>query len=198
MPVKSELLYPGMRIGLLGGSFNPAHAGHRYISLIALKRLQLDRVWWMVSSQNPLKSPEDMASLADRVQFAQDVADHPRIVISSIEQRLRTTFTKDTLATLRQRWPGVHFVWLMGADNLVQLPQWRAWNKIMQLMPVAILDRPGSGIKALGGKAALRYANYRIPQDQCVYLPGQPTPAWTFIACRPHPASSTAIRNGRK
>lgn len=198
MPVKSELLYPGMRIGLLGGSFNPAHAGHRYISLVALKRLQLDRVWWMVSPQNPLKPPEEMASLADRVQFAKDVADHPRIVISSMEQRLRTTFTKDTLATLRQRWPGVHFVWLMGADNLMQLPRWRDWNQIMRLMPVAVLDRPGSGIKALHGKAAARYTKYRLPEKFATRLASRPVPAWIFIACRLHPASSTAIRAARK
>ena len=193
-----ELLYPGMRVGLLGGSFNPAHAGHRHISLIALKRLQLDRVWWLVSSQNPLKPVEGMAPLADRLKSANATAAHPRILVSAIEQRLRTTYTRDTLAALQRRWPGVQFVWLMGADNLAQLPRWRDWNQIMRLMPMAVLDRPGSGIKALHGKAAQRYAAARQPLAYATFLASQPAPAWIFIPCRLHPASSTAIRAGRK
>ncbi len=193
-----ELLYPGMRVGLLGGSFNPAHAGHRHISLIALKRLQLDRVWWLVSSQNPLKPAAGMASLQDRVKSAKKIAGHPRIVVSTVEQRLRTTYTIDTLTALQRRWPGVQFVWLMGADNLVQLPRWRAWSQIMRLMPIAVLDRPGSGIKALHGKAAQRYADARLPLASATRLASQPAPAWIFLPCRLHPASSTAIRAGRK
>ncbi|MEQ1889852.1 MAG: nicotinate-nucleotide adenylyltransferase [Alphaproteobacteria bacterium] len=196
-PVNREILYPGMRVGLLGGSFNPAHAGHRHISLIALKRLQLDRVWWLVSSQNPLKPVRGMASLPDRVKSANAIAGHPRIVVSTIEKRLRTAYTRDTLAALRQRWPGVHFVWLMGADNLAQLPRWRNWNQIMRLMPVAVLDRPGSGIRVLHGKAALRYAYARIPLAAAPRLVTQSAPAWIFIPCRLHPASSTAIRAER-
>ena len=193
-----ELLYPGMRVGLLGGSFNPAHAGHRHISLIALKRLQLDRIWWLVSSQNPLKPVTGMAPLADRLKSANASAAHPRIVVSCIERRLRTTYTKDTLAALQRRWPLVQFVWLMGADNLAQLPRWRDWNQIMHLMPVAVLDRPGSGNKALHGKAAQRYAAARLPLSSATCLANQPAPAWIFIPCRLHPASSTAIRAGRK
>ena len=187
-----------MRIGLLGGSFNPAHAGHRHISLIALKWLQLDRVWWLVSPQNPLKPVRGMASLSDRVKSANATAGHPRIVVSTFEQRLRTTYTRDTLTSLRRRWPGVHFVWLMGADNLAQLPRWRDWNRIMRLMPIAVLDRPGSGIKALHGKAALRYAYARMPLAAAPRLATQSAPAWIFIPCRLHPASSTAIRAGRE
>lgn len=185
-----------MRVGLLGGSFNPAHDGHRHISLIALKRLQLDRVWWLVSPQNPLKPAAGMASLEDRVQGAQKIADHPRITVSTIEQRLRTRYTVDTLGALQHHWPGVQFVWLMGADNLAQLPRWRNWNQIMRLMPMAVLDRPGSGIKALHGKAAQRYAVARLPLASASRLVSQPAPAWIFIPCRLHPASSTAIRAG--
>ncbi|MSP44029.1 MAG: nicotinate-nucleotide adenylyltransferase [Alphaproteobacteria bacterium] len=187
-----------MRVGLLGGSFNPAHAGHRHISVIALKRLQLDRVWWLVSPQNPLKPAQGMASLADRIRSAHSAARHPRIVVSAIESRLRTTFTIDTLTALRRRWPGVRFVWLMGADNLLQMPRWRDWNHIMRRMPVAILDRPGNGIKVLQGKVALRYRKDRLPVHLARLLPDQQAPAWAFFPCRLHPASSTAIRAGHK
>lgn len=191
-----EQAYRGMRIGLLGGSFNPAHAGHRHISLIALKRLQLHQVWWLVSPQNPLKSAKDTASLQTRLQTARRLAAHPRIVVSQIEVRLRTRYTIDTLTVLRRRWPGVKFVWLMGADNLGQLPRWRAWDRIMELMPVAVLDRPGSGIKALGGKAATRYRAARLSDREITQLPNRPPPVWGFLACRRHSASSTAIRAG--
>lgn len=186
-----------MRIGLLGGSFNPAHSGHRHISVIALKRLRLDRVWWLVSPQNPLKPVAGMASLEARLQSARHVAAHPRIVVSSPETELQTRFTVDTLSALRRRWPLVRFVWLMGADNLTQLPRWRDWNRIMRLTPVAVLDRPGSGIRALHGKMALRYRANRLPQALAHRLANRPAPAWTFIACRRHSASSTAIRQAR-
>ncbi|HEX4888828.1 MAG TPA: nicotinate-nucleotide adenylyltransferase [Alphaproteobacteria bacterium] len=189
-----EMLYPGMRVGLLGGSFNPAHAGHRHISLIALKRLQLDRVWWLVSPQNPLKPAGDMAGLTQRANSAHAVARHPRIKVSTIESRLGTRYTIDTLAALRRHWPGVHFVWLMGADNLAQLPRWRHWNQIMRQMPMAVLDRPGCGIKALHGKVALRYAHALLPLALASRLAVQPAPAWLFLPCKLHPASSTAIR----
>lgn len=198
MPIPQEQLYPGMRVGLLGGSFNPAHAGHRHISVIALKRLNLDRVWWVVSSQNPLKSAEGMADLEDRIASAHAASRHPRIVVSRVEQRLQTRYTADTLQELRRRWPRVHFVWLMGADNLVQLPAWREWNRILHLLPIAVLDRPGSGLKGLKGKAALRYHTARLSQERASQLATRTPPAWSFIACRRHPASSTAIREGRQ
>lgn len=186
-----------MRIGLLGGSFNPAHAGHRHISLIALKRLQLDRVWWLVSPQNPLKSSADMAQLPQRIKDARAVADHPRIVVSSIEARLGTVYTSDTLAMLRRRWPGVHMVWLMGADNLSQLPRWRDWTWIMENIPVAVLDRPGYGLRALHGQATMRYARGRIADRKAAELAVTGAPAWSFIPCRRHPASASQIRASR-
>lgn len=187
-----------MRVGLLGGSFNPAHAGHRHISLIALKRLRLDRVWWLVSPQNPLKPVAGMAGMDERARSAHAAARHPQIVISTIEQRLRTSYTRDTLAVMRRRWPGVHFVWLMGADNLAQMPRWRAWNQIMRLMPVAVLDRPGNGIRVLQGMVAQRYRQARLPQHMAPQLATRAAPAWMFLSCRLHPASSTAIRARKK
>lgn len=192
------LLYPRMRVGILGGSFNPAHEGHLHISLIALRRLGLHCVLWMVSVQNPLKSAQDMASLETRTGKAADMTGHPRILVTDIEQRLNTRYTVDTLTALRRRWPGVRFVWLMGADNLMQLPRWRAWNRILRLMPVAVLDRTGGGVKALHGKAAIRYHSRRIPPEQGLHLALRKAPAWTFIACRRHGASSTAIRAAQK
>ena len=192
------LLYPRMRVGILGGSFNPAHEGHLHISLIALRRLGLHRVLWMVSLQNPLKSKRDMASLNTRIGTAEHLARQPHILVTDIEQKLNTSYTVHTLTALKHRWPGVRFVWLMGADNLMQLPRWRDWNRIMGLMPVAVLDRTGGGVRALHGKAAIRHHRSRIPPEQGLGLAGRKAPAWTFIACRRHRASSTAIRAARK
>lgn len=195
--MRGEKVYPGMRIGLLGGSFNPAHDGHRHISLIALKRLQLDRVWWLVSPQNPLKQSAGMARLELRISEARRIADHPRIVVSDIESRLGTVYTRDTLARLQIMWPGVQLVWLMGADNLLQLPRWHNWTWIVENLPIAVLDRPGQGLRPLNGKAAIRYAGARVPDRSAVDLASALPPAWTFIACRRHSASATAIRAAR-
>lgn len=187
-----------MRIGLLGGSFNPAHDGHRHISLVALRRLQLDQVWWLVSPQNPLKPVSEMADLPTRLSVARRIARHPRIRVSDLETRLGTQFTCDTLAALRRRAPATGFVWLMGADNLAQMPSWRNWQTIMALMPVAVLDRPGYGLKALHGKVATRYTGARISAAHATTLADQPAPAWCFLPCRLHPASATAIRAGEE
>lgn len=181
-------------VGLLGGSFNPAHAGHRHISLEALKRLGLDEVWWMVSPQNPLKSPEEMASFDNRLTRAKDVANHPRIHVTGIESLLGTTYTADTLGALKRRFPGICFVWLMGADNLVQIPKWRDWNRIFMEVPIAIFARSSYDSRALFGLAARRYARARVPQNRARSLAGLEPPAWVFLAIRRHPASATAIR----
>jgi len=189
-----ERAYRGMRIGLLGGSFNPAHAGHRHISLIAMKRLGLDLVWWLVSPQNPLKGAADLVPLRQRLIKAKQVAQHPRIVVSDLESRIGTRFSCDTIAIMRQRWPGARFVWLMGADNLAQLPRWRRWRWILAKVPVLVLDRPGFGLKSLHGLAALRFARARRGQEKLGRLAMAKPPAWGFMACRTHGASSTAIR----
>ncbi|MDP6875264.1 MAG: nicotinate-nucleotide adenylyltransferase [Alphaproteobacteria bacterium] len=181
-----------LKIGLLGGSFNPAHEGHRHISLLALKQMRLDQVWWLVSPQNPLKGSDEMAPLSHRMAGARALARHPRIRVSDLENRLGTRYTADTLARLRRRYPHHHFVWLMGADNLVQLPQWRRWREIVETTPMAVFNRPGEGHRALAGAAAARYAAYRVRRP--FELPLAPPPAWCFLFSRLHPASSTELR----
>ena len=190
-------LYAGLRIGLLGGSFNPAHAGHRHISLHALKALGLDQVWWLVSPQNPLKPTRGMASLAERMAEARGVARHPHIRVTAIERELGTRYTADTLSELKRRFPRTRFVWLMGADNLRQIPRWRHWTRIFRLVPVAVLARPTYSMNALGGMAARRYARRRVKDHRAKGLAGHATPAWIFLRNPLHPASATAIRRAR-
>ncbi|MGC2856768.1 nicotinate-nucleotide adenylyltransferase [Novispirillum sp. DQ9] len=184
-------------VGLLGGSFNPAHAGHRHISVEALKRLGLDEVWWLVSPQNPLKASAGMAPLAVRLEHARRVAAHPRIRVSALEARLGSTYTADLLAALPRRFPQARFVWLMGADNLVQIPRWKAWQSIFSRTPVAILDRGTYAKQALTGKAAQRFAAARLPAHRARALAGEEPPAWVFLPIRRHAASATDIRARR-
>lgn len=186
-----------LRVGLLGGSFNPAHDGHRHVSLNALRCLGLDQVWWLVSPQNPLKPVAGMAPLAERIERARRVARHPRIVVSDVEARLGTRYTVDTLARLRRLHPH-RFVWLLGADNLVQLPRWRRWREIVAAAPVAVFERAPYSYAALAGKAASCFACARIGEDGLHGLAALPPPAWAFIRLRAHPASSTAIRAGAR
>ena len=182
-----------LKVGLLGGSFNPAHAGHRHISLLALKQLQLDQIWWLVSPQNPLKPYSGMLPFRERQVSAQMIARHPRIRVSDIEKRLGTRYTIDTLERLRRRWPNYRFVWLMGADNLLQLPQWRRWREIVQTVPIAIFNRDQEGYRALASAAATVFAKSR--EKHPVNLPLTNAPAWCFLFSRQHSASSTTIRN---
>ena len=183
-----------LKIGLLGGSFNPAHEGHRHISLLALKQLQLDQVWWLVSPQNPLKAADDMAPLAQRLAGAKAMAQHPRIRACDLESRLGTRYTVDTLAAMRRRWPQHAFVWLMGADNLVQMPDWQRWQDLMEAVPIAVFDRPGYTQKALSGDAALQFATARLDPDQRQNLVTAPPPAWIFLEEVQNPVSATEIR----
>ena len=185
------------RIGLLGGSFNPAHDGHLHISVAALRRLGLDEVWWLVSPQNPLKPEAGMAALDDRVAAAKKLARNPRIRVSDIERRLGTRFTVDTLRALRQRHRDHAFVWLMGADNLVQLPAWRNWQEIFETTAVAVFARPSYSLKALAGQAATRFARCRVSEATAQRLAGRTTPAWVYLRVQLHPASSTSIRAAR-
>lgn len=189
-------LWKGMRIGLLGGSFNPAHDGHRHMSLMALKRLGLDQVWWLVSPQNPLKPLDGMGKLADRLAHARTIAAHPRIVVTDIETHLGTRYTVDTLAALKRHFPGVKFVWLMGADNLLQVPRWRSWTRIFTQVPVAIFPRHPYSTSALGGKASRRFAAARVDVRRAKGLADLPPPVWVFLDAPLHPASATAIRQG--
>lgn len=182
-------------IGLLGGSFNPAHDGHRYISTEALKRLGLDQVWWLVSPQNPLKPRAGMAPFAERLARARAVARHPRIRVSDLEARLGTTYTAETLGRLC-RWPGRRFVWLIGADNLAQLAQWQHWQRIIALAPIAVFDRTPYSRATLTSKAGVWFRQARLDERAAHRLKCKDTPVWTYIHLPPHPASSTAIRAG--
>lgn len=182
------------RIGLLGGSFNPAHAGHRHISIVALHRLGLDEVWWLVSPQNPLKPSAEMAPLPARLERAAEIAGHPRIRVTDIERRLRTRYTADTLPALLRRYPDCSFVWLMGADNLLQLPAWRRWESIMRTVPVAVLPRAPYSLRALAGRAAVRFAKWQLREEAARCVASGRAPRWIFLHSQLHPASATAIR----
>jgi nicotinate-nucleotide adenylyltransferase len=185
-----------LRVGLLGGSFNPAHEGHRYVSLEALKRLELDQVWWLVSPQNPLKPRVGMASLSERLKRAATVASHPRLRALALEDRLGTRYTVDTLRRLAS-WRDKAFVWLIGADNLGQLPRWRQWRQVMAACPVAVFERHPYSYAALAGPAAVAFAAARLDEVDAARLVVTPPPAWMFVRLRPHPASATALRGGR-
>jgi len=184
------------RVGVLGGSFNPAHAGHLHIARLALKRLRLDQVWLLVSPGNPLKDASGMAPLPDRMASARRIADGRRILATGIEARLHTRYSFDTLRALRRRFPRVRFVWLMGADNLVQLPKWQHWNGITRTMPFAVMPRPTYNQRALAGQAAHRLRPALRPARAAPALASRVAPAWTFLPARQNTLSATALRTG--
>ncbi|WP_245157706.1 nicotinate-nucleotide adenylyltransferase [Brevundimonas sp. A19_0] len=192
------LLYPGMRVGLFGGSFNPAHKGHVHVAETALRRLGLDRVIWLVSPQNPLKSSTETAPLAERMASARHWADRGdgarHMVISDFESRVGTTRTIDTLRALTARYPGVKFVWLMGSDNLASFHRWRGWTDLLSLMPMAVVARPGSLLESRSAPAALRYRRYRIHAHEALTLADREAPAWVYLTAPLNRASSTEIR----
>jgi nicotinate-nucleotide adenylyltransferase len=178
---------------LLGGSFNPAHKGHAHISVYALNLLRLDEVWWLVSPQNPLKSRQGMASYAKRLESARRVAP-ARVVVSDVEAKLGTRYTVDTIAALRRAFPALRFVWLMGADNLLQMPRWKDWGRLFALAPIAVFDRAPYSLSALSGAAARRFAKSRRPQREAARLAERKPPAWIYFHTPLHPASATALR----
>ena len=182
------------RIGLLGGSFNPAHVGHREISLVALDRLRLDAVWWLVSPGNPLKDPEIYAAYDERLRQARAVASHPDIVVSDFEQRRGLQYTVDTLEQIIDANPGASFVWLMGADSLCNFHRWKDWRRIAELAPIAVFNRPGYGDAALLSEAADTLAPFRIEEGDGDLLAREP-PAWIFFNDTDNPLSSTVLRN---
>jgi len=183
-----------VRIGLLGGSFNPAHAGHRHIAWLARRRLRLHQVWLLVSPGNPLKPYNGMGSLAQRLASARAIADGRRVVATDIETRLGTRYTMDTLRVLHRRFPRVRFVWLMGADNLEQLPRWNHWLAIVRDNVFAVLPRPTYNHRALAGQAAQRLRGARRVARVAPVLAELTPPAWVFLSGPQHPASATAIR----
>ena len=184
----------GRRIGLLGGSFNPAHKGHLHISREALARLNLAEIWWIVSPQNPLKSSDDMNDFNSRMNSAIAIADDPRIVVTKIELELGTVFTVDTLKSLREIYPEHRFVWLMGADNLRQIPKWKGWRQIFRMIPIAIFPRPAYSGRALAGKASRRFKRFQVRSTRGPRLANMRPPAWIFLRTQPDTTSATRIR----
>lgn len=184
----------GEVIGLLGGSFDPAHQGHVHITLEALKRFGLDRVWWLVSPGNPLKE-HGPAPLAQRMARAQEIMQHPRVVVTAIETQLGTRYTAETLARLFALYPGVQFVWLMGADNLAQFHHWQKWQQIARSLPIGVLARPGDRISARTSVAAKVFADGRLGGRASHLLGRAAPPAWSFVNVPMLDVSSSRIRS---
>ena len=185
----------GMRIGLLGGSFNPPHVAHRAISLYAIKRLRLDRVWWLVSPGNPLKDNGSLHELEERARAARDMAADPRIDVTCLESVIGTRYTVDTINYLRRRISGLRFVWIMGADNLAQFHRWQNWQRIAAQVPIAVIDRPPQSFRALAAPAAQSLAPWRVPESEAGRLASCRAPAWVFLTGLKIDLSSTGLRN---
>ena len=183
-----------MRIGLFGGTFDPPHQAHLDASLLAMKRLRLDRVWWLVTPGNPLKNTKGLAPLAERIGAARRLTHHPRIDVTGIEAAIQTRYTYDTIKWLIARCPGVHFVWIMGADNLRSFHRWQRWRGISKLVPFAVVDRLGPSLYAGASPAAQALSHSRIPEYAAASLPGRRAPAWSFLHGLKSPLSSTALR----
>ncbi|MBS0408469.1 MAG: nicotinate-nucleotide adenylyltransferase [Proteobacteria bacterium] len=190
-------LAPGMKVGLYGGSFNPAHEGHAHVAETALRRLGLDRVIWLVSPQNPLKPSHETDALTRRLWGALRYAEGPSMIVSDAETRLGSQYTIDTLRALKARFPGVHFVWIMGADSLATFHRWRGWTQIMRTTPVAVVSRPWIALKSRFSPAARRFSHARIPSAAARTLPFRKPPAWVYLRGPLHFASSTALRRTR-
>ena len=181
-------------IGLLGGSFNPPHAGHRHISELALKRLGLDAVWWLITPGNPLKAHDELAALEARLAAAGKVAAHARIKVTAVEADIGNARTRDTLRFLKQRAGDARFVWLMGADNLSTFHRWHGWRDIAELAPICVFDRPGWAMRALSSPAARYLARFRLRERDAAGLAWRRPPAWVFMHTRHEPISSTELR----
>jgi nicotinate-nucleotide adenylyltransferase len=184
-----------LRIGLLGGSFNPPHDAHRAISLFAMKRLKLDRVWWLVTPGNPLKEGGGLRDLEQRTDAARGIARDPRIDISCLESVIGTRYTVDTITYLSRRLSGLRLVWIMGADNLAQFHRWQNWRRIASEVPIAVIDRPPQSFRALAAPAAQAMARYRLPENQADQLADRSAPAWVFLTGMKLNLSSTGLRN---
>jgi nicotinate-nucleotide adenylyltransferase len=189
---------PGMRIGLFGGTFDPPHLAHLGASLLALKRLKLDRVWWLVTPGNPLKNTRGLAPLAQRIAAARALTSHPRIDVTGLEAAINTKFTYDTISWLLTRFPRVRFVWIMGADNLRSFHRWQNWRGIAKLVPIVVVDRLGPSLYAAASPAGQALSRARIPEPDAVTLPTRRAPAWAFLHGLKSPLSSTALRALRR
>jgi nicotinate-nucleotide adenylyltransferase len=188
----------GMAVGLFGGSFNPPHAGHALVAEIALRRLRLDQLWWIVTPGNPLKSASELAPLAERLRRSEAIATDPRIRVTAFEAHHAVRFTADTLALVKARNPGVDFVWLMGADNLRDFHRWQRWRRIAMTVPIAVIDRPGSTLSFLSSVMAKTFDYARRDETDAPRLARMKAPAWTFIHGPRSRLSSTSIRNAER
>lgn len=188
---------PGMRIGLFGGTFDPPHDAHLGACLLAMKRLDLDRVWWLVTPGNPLKDTRGLAALETRIVAAQRLARHPRIIVTGLEAQIGTSYTYETIAYLRRHCPGVHFVWIMGADNLRSFHRWQKWRGIAAMVPIAVVDRLGPSLYASASAAGQALAHARVPDSAVKSLPYRKPPAWAYLHGLKSPLSSTALRAAR-
>ena len=194
-PLGVPALHDNSAIGLLGGSFNPAHDGHREISIAALETFNLDAVWWLVSPGNPLKDPAQYAPYQERLAQARKAARHPKIVISDFENRKCLQYTVDTLETLKDLWQNVRFVWLMGADSLNSFHHWKDWSRISELAPMAVFNRPGHENAPESAPAAKELAPFRVEPENAVTILENAPPAWTFIPSTENSISSTKLRS---
>ncbi len=194
LKVKTPVAQPGQRIGIMGGSFNPPHDGHRIVAETALKRMQLDQLWWVVTPGNPLKSNGALPSQASRMAACQSFARGPAMHITGFEAELGSPYTAVTVEFLTRRYPGVYFVWVMGADNLASFHRWQNWRRIAALVPLAIIDRPDWRLKALSSPAAQALAISNVPESLAATVPSRQPPAWTLLSTRLSPLSSTVIR----
>lgn len=195
LPAALPPVSDGMCIGLFGGTFNPPHEGHRLASMIALKRLNLSAVWWIVTPGNPLKENSGLPPMQRRMEAAQQVANHPAITITGFEADIRTRFTYDTINYLVRRHSGVRFVWIMGADNLAGFHRWQRWKDILSLVPIVVIDRPRSTLRAVSSRAAHYLAEYRVTEKDAALLPYSNTPAFMFLHGPRSDMSSTELRN---
>ena len=184
----------GMQVGLFGGSFNPPHAGHALVADIALRRLALDQLWWMVTPGNPLKSARELTPLAERLHRSEAITKNPRIKVTAFEAAHHIRFTADTLALVRAKNPGVDFVWIMGADSLRDFHHWQRWRRIMLTFPIAVIDRPGATLSFLSSVVAKTFDYARVDERDAPQLARMRAPAWTFIHGPRSPLSSSAIR----
>ncbi len=194
IPVRLPKHAAGMRIGLFGGSFNPPHEGHRLASLIALSRLHLDSVWWVATPGNPLKINDGLPSLAARMDAARRVANHPRVAVTGFEAEIGTRYTWDTISWLKKRCPGVHFVWIMGADNLANFHRWRNWREIASLVSIVVIDRPGSTLKGMNARGGAFLARRRVDETDARLLARARPPGFVFLHGPRSDLSSTQLR----
>ncbi len=184
----------GMQVGLFGGSFNPPHAGHALVAEIALRRLALDQLWWIVTPGNPLKSKGELAPLAERIRLSEALVEDPRVKVTAFEARHHVRYTADTLALVKARNTGVDFVWIMGADNLRDFHRWQRWRRIVMTMPIAVIDRPGATLSFLSSAVAKTFGHARVDEADAPLLARMRPPAWTFIHGPRSSLSSSALR----